>query len=64
MKLKIKTANLILLLILILALGLRLYHVTYPYLDHHSWRQTEAASIARNFYRDGFNILKLEIDWN
>lgn len=52
----------ILLLIVLLALGLRLYHVTYPYLDHNSWRQTDTAAIARNFSRTGFNILRPELD--
>lgn len=60
----VKTKNLILLCILLLGLFLRLYHVSYPYLDHHSWRQTDTAMIARNFYRNNFNILRPEIDWN
>ncbi|HLQ63301.1 MAG TPA: glycosyltransferase family 39 protein [bacterium] len=50
------------LLILVLALLLRLYHVTYPFLDHHSWRQTDTAAVARNFYRDHFNLLRPEMD--
>lgn len=50
------------LLILVLALMLRLYHVTYPFLDHHSWRQTDTAAVARNFYRDHFNLLRPEMD--
>ena len=50
-------------LIIVLGLGLRLYHFSYPYVDHHSWRQTQTAMIARNFYRNGFNILKPEIDF-
>jgi len=50
------------LLIVALALTLRLYHVTYPFLDHHSWRQTDTAAIARHFYRDHFEILQPELD--
>lgn len=49
-------------LIMLLTLALRLYHVTYPYLDHHSWRQTDTAAIARNFSRNGLNILQPELD--
>jgi 4-amino-4-deoxy-L-arabinose transferase-like glycosyltransferase len=49
-------------LILVLALTLRLYHVTYPFLDHHSWRQTDTAAVARNFYRDHFVLLRPEMD--
>lgn len=56
-------ARLLLGLILLLGLSLRLYHVTSPYLDHHSWRQTDTAAIARNFSKHGFNILKPEVDW-
>jgi len=50
-------------LILVLALSLRLYHFTYPFLDHHSWRQTQTAMVARNYLRGGFNILRPEVDW-
>jgi hypothetical protein len=34
-----------------------------PLLDHHAWRQADTASIARNFYRERFNILYPQIDW-
>lgn len=61
---EIKLGHLILLAILLLAFGTRLYHVEYPYLDHHSWRQTFTAMIARNFYTNGFNVLRPEIDFN
>ena len=33
-----------------------------PLLDHHAWRQADTASIARNFYRERFNILYPQID--
>ncbi len=33
-----------------------------PILDHHAWRQADTASIARNFYRERFNILYPQID--
>src|SRR2546422_8641944 len=62
MRINRPTAGHILLAILLLALGLRLYHVTYRYLDHNSWRQTDTAAIARNFSRGGFNILRPELD--
>lgn len=53
----------ILALIVLLGFFLRLYHVTYPYLDHHSWRQTTTAMITDNLYNNNFNILRPEIDW-
>lgn len=62
MRIRRLTAGHILLAIVLLALGLRLYHVTYPYLDHNSWRQTDTAAIARNYSRGGFNILRPELD--
>jgi hypothetical protein len=34
-----------------------------PLLDHHAWRQADTAAIARNFYRERFNILYPQIDW-
>jgi len=63
MNMKNKRSHYILFFILILALSLRLYHVTYPYLDHHSWRQTKTAMIARNLYRNKFNIFQPYVDW-
>ena len=33
-----------------------------PLLDHHAWRQSDTASIARNFYRDRLNVLYPQID--
>src|SRR5262245_37957991 len=33
-----------------------------PLLDHQAWRQADTASIARNFYRERFNILYPQVD--
>lgn len=33
-----------------------------PLLDHHAWRQADTASIARNFYRERFDIRYPQID--
>lgn len=41
----------------------RFYHISTPLIDHHSWRQTDTAAIARNFYREGMDILHPQIDW-
>lgn len=48
--------------ILIIALGLRLYKVTIPLADFHSFRQVDTAAVARNFTRDGFNLLYPKYD--
>lgn len=57
-----KNSNMIY-LILFLALILRLYHLNYPYLDHHAWRQTDTAAMARNLQESGFNIMYPQVDW-
>jgi hypothetical protein len=41
----------------LLAFGLRLYHITYPVADWHSWRQSDTAAVARNFLLFGINPL-------
>ena len=54
-----------LILILLLGTGLRLVWVTRPF-DHRirtSWRQSDYIQIARNFDREGMNILYPRIDW-
>ena len=33
-----------------------------PLLDHHSWRQADGATIARNFYREGLHPLRPSTD--
>lgn len=45
--------SLILVLILVVALGLRLYKVTTPLADWHSFRQADTASVAWEYYREG-----------
>jgi Dolichyl-phosphate-mannose-protein mannosyltransferase len=49
--------------LLLLALGLRLYGVTNPLTDHHYWRQTDTAAIARNFATIEMNIMQPMLDW-
>lgn len=44
-----------LLVILLLALAVRLYKVTSPIADWHSWRQADTAAVTRNFVKEGFN---------
>lgn len=55
--------NNILIGLMLFGLLCRLYNLTAPLLDYHSWRQTDTAAIARNFYYNGFNILYPQIDW-
>ncbi|MFA6468721.1 MAG: glycosyltransferase family 39 protein [Bacteroidota bacterium] len=52
-----------LLLILLLTISVRLYHITFPIAGWHSWRQSDTAAIARNFFTEENNILYPRIDW-
>lgn len=52
----LKRDLLILFFILIIALSFRVYKISTPLADLHSWRQVDTASVARNFTRDGFNL--------
>lgn len=51
-----------LLLIIILASGLRVYKLNIPLADHHSWRQSDTAAVARNFIKEGWDFLRPKID--
>ena len=46
-----------LLLIIILAYFLRTYKINTPLADWHSWRQSDTASVTRNYVKHGINIL-------
>src|SRR5262245_55719834 len=49
--------ELVLLVALILgAVLIRLINIAQPFIDHWSWRQSDNAMIADNFYRHGFNF--------
>ncbi len=52
-----------LLFILALAFLLRLYHIDDPLVGVESWRQTATASVARNYFVGGYNLLYPQIDW-
>jgi 4-amino-4-deoxy-L-arabinose transferase-like glycosyltransferase len=47
----------------ILAVAARLILINQPYVDHWSWRQSDVAAIARNFYENGFRFAYPQIDW-
>ena len=52
----------LLLAIILLAFALRLYKIDRPIADWHSWRQADTAAVARNFVKDGFNLLVPKYD--
>ncbi len=52
----------ILFLILSFALLFRLYKITTPLADLHSWRQVDTSAVTRNFVKDGIDILHPRYD--
>lgn len=49
-------------LILLVAIVLRGYNIMAPLSDAYSWRQADTASVARNFVRNGFDLLHPRYD--
>src|SRR5213592_483513 len=47
----------------LLAVGVRLVLINQPYVDYWSWRQSDVAAIARNFFESGFHFGYPQIDW-
>src|SRR5690349_17568017 len=54
----------LLLLILAGAAFIRLLYIDQPFVDALSWRQSDDATIADNFFQGHFNIFLPEISWN
>jgi 4-amino-4-deoxy-L-arabinose transferase-like glycosyltransferase len=52
-----------LIVIILLGLFLRLPSINVPLLDQNAWRQTDTASIAKNFYENNFSILYPQVNW-
>jgi hypothetical protein len=49
--------------ICVLAVAARLIFINQPYVDHWSWRQSDVATISRNFLQNGFRFGYPQIDW-
>ena len=47
----------------LLAVGVRVILINQAYVDHWSWRQSDVAAIARNFFEHGFHFGYPQIDW-
>lgn len=45
-------------IIFLLAIAIRLPALDAPFMDYHSWRQTDTATVARNFTRYGYNLFR------
>lgn len=48
--------------IFVLTIALRLYRIDAPLADWHSWRQSDTASVARNYLKFGFDPLRPRYD--
>lgn len=47
----------------LLAMAARLLFINQPFIDHWSWRQSDVAAIARNFFENGFGLGYPQGDW-
>ena len=47
----------------ILAVAARLILIDQPYIDNWSWRQSDVAAIAQNYFQNGFHFAHPQIDW-
>src|SRR5215471_13232568 len=47
----------------IVAVAVRLLGINQPYTGECSWRQSDVAAIARNFFQNGFHFSRPQIDW-
>ena len=47
----------------IIAVAVRLIAINQPFIDNWSWRQSDVAAIARNYFHGGFHFAKPQIDW-
>jgi 4-amino-4-deoxy-L-arabinose transferase-like glycosyltransferase len=46
-----------------MAVAVRLVAIDQPFVDHWSWRQSDVAAIARNYFTGGFHFACPQIDW-
>lgn len=49
-------------ILFLLTCGIRLYHLSSPVADWHSWRQVDTAAVARNFLRFGLDPMHPRYD--
>src|SRR5438094_9059803 len=47
----------------VVGVAVRLILINQPFIDRWSWRQSDVAAIARNFYENGFQFAYPQIGW-
>jgi hypothetical protein len=57
------TRRLLLGAVAVFAMAVRLIWIDQPFVDNWSWRQSDVAAIARNFFQNGFQFAYPQIDW-
>ncbi len=62
--LKARTTTYLLITIFIIAAILRFNHINQPLVDAFSWRQSDTAIMADNFYQGNWNIFYPSVSWN
>jgi 4-amino-4-deoxy-L-arabinose transferase-like glycosyltransferase len=55
--------NAILAIVCVAAVTVRCWKIDAPFTDSWSWRQTDVAAIARNYFENGFHFARPQIDW-
>jgi hypothetical protein len=53
----------VLVCLVLAAVVVRLVLIDQPFIDPWSWRQSDVAAIARNFFENGFHFTRPQIDW-
>lgn len=59
---KTKLYNVLLIGLVLICIAFRLYKLTAPLADWHSWRQADTAAVARNFQKTGIDLLHPRYD--
>jgi len=49
--------------IAVIAIAVRFIDINQPFVDEWSWRQSDVAAIARNYFSNGFHFAYPQIDW-
>jgi 4-amino-4-deoxy-L-arabinose transferase-like glycosyltransferase len=55
--------NTILVFVCVAAVAVRCWKIDAPFTDPWSWRQSDVAAIARNYFENGFHFARPQIDW-
>ena len=53
----------IVVLVCVAAVAVRWWKIDAPFTDRWSWRQSDVAAIARNYFENGFHFARPQIDW-